>query len=144
MSLRTDQSTELSVVDTLETGVSNRDAARLHDVSEGTIRNIIKRYEVLPSGFIDKLCKSSGVTSMRFGLLAFEQLTQRLLKGEKIQAAQLAVMGGIGLQRGREFLEKGEQLAAPDWSKISVDHVLQDPTLVVDKAPEILISEKME
>lgn len=109
-------------------GYTTRDIALEVDVSHKTVANILNKYGSFKQGFLDKLKVVSGAVSMQYGLMAFHELTQRMLKGEKVQSAQLGVLGGIALSRGRELLENTNQVAPPDWSQLNqnVDSALVD------------------
>lgn len=121
-------SESLEVIEQLNNGESGREIARQHEVSEGTVRNIIKRYGQTPVDYIQKLSKATGVAAMKFAAMGFDQLTHRLSKGEGVQAAQLMVMSGIAAQRGSELLASNGELPPPDWTNLNqnIDQTLTD------------------
>lgn len=126
--------TELKVVEMGIEGYNQRDIAKEIDISQKTVCNILNRYGIFKADFISKLKQCSGVVSMQYGLVAFHELTQRMLRGEKVQSAQLAVMGGIALSRGKDLLEEQVEIAPPDWSNLHAsvtdlaNGLSQDPT----------------
>lgn len=125
-------------------GYSTRDIALEVDVSQKTVSNILRQYGDFKQHFLDKLKIASGAVSMQYGLMAFHELTQRMLRGEKIQSAQLGVLGGIALSRGRELLDQPQSIAPPDWSNLhaSIEDLTNGHTQEV--GAKVIVSESMD
>lgn len=110
---------ELQVIEQVNEGVSYREIGRRMEMSDSTVREIVKRNSVEPIDFIQKLTKSTGVAALKAAVVGFEELAHRLTNREPIQTAQLAVVAGIAASRGNELLSKPEEIAPPDYTKIS-------------------------
>lgn len=119
--VRAPESLEAIVLSEVSQGLSNRDVANHHDMSESCVRHILKRYGTNQSNIVRQLTTASGNVALRFGMLVFDKLTQRFQKeSDTWNPAQMAVMGGIGLQRGMELLGRTQEVEAPNWSSLEL------------------------
>lgn len=143
--VRPPESLEIQVANKSEMGYTGHDIAQELECSDSTVHRILQRMGVIPKETTKKMRRATGNAAMRVAMAGWEYLERIVTnRPHTIQPAQLGVLAGIASSRAIELLNEDTEVEAPNWSNISIDHIVKDPQLAIEQMPDVTNSVKSE